>query len=76
MSTQGQKRNKIDALNLYSIRNDKGMRKIIKKEKENEKKKKAISQSVDTEWTTRRSGVWRNYYWIRGNNEEMNGWGE
>ena len=21
-------------------------------------------------------GVWRNYYWIRGNNEEINGWGE
>ena len=21
-------------------------------------------------------GVWRNYYWIRGNNEEMNGRGE
>ena len=20
--------------------------------------------------------LWRNYYWIRDNNEEMNGWGE
>ena len=20
--------------------------------------------------------VWRNYYWIRGSNKEMNGWGE
>ena len=31
-------------------------------------------------WSGRRGGVecgvWRNYYWIRGNNEEMNGRGE
>ena len=26
------------------------------------------------EWSVE-CGVWRNYYWTRGNNEEMNGWG-
>ena len=29
-------------------------------------------------WSEQREGVecgvWRNYYWIMGNNEEMNGW--
>ena len=49
------------------------------KKKENEKKKKNEKKGYKPARirSGRRGGVkrgvWRNYYWIRGNNEEING---
>ena len=53
-----------------------GWEKIRKNEKKNEKRKGHKPTRIRSgRHGGVECGVWRNYYWIMGNNEEMNGWG-
>ena len=50
----------------------------MRKRKQIMRKRKDHKLAWIREWTTWKSGVWNveEFYWIRGNNEEMNGRGE